>query len=370
MLHVVGSMDRGGAESWIMNLLRSVDRDKYQFEFCCTRGEPGVFKEEIESLGGVVHLCSVSPFHSFRRRFLDILKTNKYDVVHSHVWLFSGIILRVANKFGVSSRVAHSHTSRSKDGDSLYRAAYQFFMRRLIAQNSTACLACAEQSGVALYGQYWGSSEKYKVLYCSINNDFFGTSYYRKTSKEDLGISANTFVIGNVGNLRRPKNHSFFLDIAVQFLKSCPDSIFYVAGEGELREELEDKAQRLGIANKVVFAGVRNDVPALMTNVFDCFLFPSLYEGMPLTLVEAAAAGLYTVCSDTITSEATAVNPELFEVLSLENSPAQWAKALKRALEKKPVDPSEAFDIVENSHFTNKHCLLELNKVYVGDVEG
>jgi len=171
-------------------------------------------------------------------------------------------------------------------------------------------------------------------------------------------------VIGSVGNLRRAKNHVFFLDIAAELVKIRPEAYFFIAGEGDLRPQLEAKAKSLAIENRVIFAGMRDDVPRLLMNVFDVLLFPSLYEGMPVTLVEAAAAGLPVVCSDNITTEATTVISELFTRLSLKSPAEVWAKAVDKSLTKGRIPHEKAYDIVKNSHFSVDYCLKELGKIY------
>jgi glycosyltransferase involved in cell wall biosynthesis len=152
--------------------------------------------------------------------------------------------------------------------------------------------------------------------------------------------------------------------VAAEFVKFQPKARFFVAGEGPLRPQLEAKARDLGIAQRVNFAGLRKDVPQLLMNVFDVFLFPSLWEGMPLGLVEAAAAGLRTVCSDVITPEATDVMPEAFTRLSLKLPASEWARALHQAANQGRIDQQRAFKVVAESHFSTRQSLRELKGIY------
>lgn len=364
VLHFIGSMERGGAESWLMSLLRKADKSKLQMDFCVVQNKEGIYANEIKSLGSTIHICPVKNFLNFDRRLAILFDKTQYDAVHSHLWDFSGQILKVAYKKNIPVRIAHSHNTQSKYKKTLYRRAYSKLMRHQILKYSTNCLGCSRGASAALFGKDWEQNPKCRVLYCSIDTDLFAMGKKVSLIKSDLSINDKTCVIGNIGNLRTQKNHTFLIDIAVEFIKIRPSSLFFVAGEGELRTQLEQKAREFGISDKIIFAGVRQDVPNLMTDVFDIFLFPSLYEGMPLTLIEAACAGLRCVCSDTITKEATDINPELFDRLGLDVPARKWAKVLYDSLDKTKVNKIKAFEIVENSHFSTKFSLKELTKIY------
>jgi glycosyltransferase involved in cell wall biosynthesis len=202
------------------------------------------------------------------------------------------------------------------------------------------------------------------VLYTSIDVEEFRPGQSPTVTKGDFGIPCDAVVIGHVGSFRLAKNHGFLLDIAAEIIKRRPDAYFFLAGDGRLRDEAEAKARRLGISNKVIFAGNRHDVPQLMMNLFDLLLFPSVYEGMPLTLVEAAAAGLRVVCSDVITTEATDVLPEAFTRLSLDLGPERWAEVVNKVVKKGRIQRDYAYGCVRRSHFSDEFSLRELMKVY------
>jgi glycosyltransferase involved in cell wall biosynthesis len=293
-----------------------------------------------------------------------IFREGGYDAVHSHVWNFSGPVLKAAKNAGISVRVAHSHNTKSKYPLSIYRKIYSWWTRRMILKYATHCLGCSSEAAAALFGSKWLTNPKCRILYCSIDINLFSENRKPSVCKTDLGFPEDVLVVGNVGNLRKQKNHTFFLDIAAEVIKEESRAYFFVAGEGELRPELEAKAERLGIADHIVFAGVRNDVPDLLRAVFDAFLFPSLYEGMPLSMVEAAAAGLRVIYSDTITPEAATAIPELFTRVSLSDSAGTWAKAVLSSLRSGKLSQGKAYGLVLNSHFSPFYCLKELHKVY------
>ena len=364
VLHVIGSMVRGGAESWLMSLLRTADRQELAMDFCALSGQPGHYADEIEALGGRIHCCADRPYRSFPKRLGRILRDNDYDVIHSHVWSFSGPILKIAHRSKVPLRIAHSHNTQSKHRPTTLRRLYTWWARHLTLKHATHCLACARGAAAALFGSDWERLGNCRVLYCSIDVETFRPEANAAAMKPDVGLPPDAIVVGNVGNLRRQKNHTFFLDIAAKLAAIEGRAYFFVAGEGELRPELEAKAADLGIADRVIFAGVRNDVPRLLTQVFDVLLFPSLYEGMPLVLVEATAGGLRSVCSDTITEEATDWFHKAFTRLLLDASPEAWAQAVKAALAKGKIGNTVGYEAARNSHFAVDYSLGELRDIY------
>lgn len=369
VLHIEESMARGGAESWLMTLLRKADRRTLEMDFCALKGEKGDFAREIESLGSKIIPCSIKPLRTFKKRLANIIKAGHYDVVHSHVWSFNGLILKIAHGCGVPVRVAHSHTTRSLHPPSVCRTIYGRCMRHLILKHATDCIGCAAEAMAPLFGPNWRKSDKCRILYCSIDVDTFSPDRSYEINKSHFGFQPDVVVIGNVGNIRTPKNHTFFLDIAAELLQLNPKARFLIVGDGPLKEQMKNKAKMLKIDDRVIFAGVRSDVPQLLMNVLDVFLFPSLWEGMPLALIEAAAAGLPVVCSDIITNETTDVIPQLFTRLSLDLPAEKWAAAVNDALEKGRMDQKQAYNIVKDSHFSVEYSLQELALIYGCDQE-
>lgn len=364
VLHLVGGMQPGGAENWLMKLLRKADRNVLQMDFCVAMLQKGRYEEEIESLGSKIVRIPIKPFLTYQHRLARILRKNQYDVVHSHGWLFSGIVLKVANHCNVPIRIAYCHTTRDEYRASLYRKLYAGLMKHLIMKHATHCLACCSEAASTLFGPEWNSTDKCRLLYTSVDVEEFRPGQSPTVKKGDFGIPSDAVVIGHVGTFRLAKNHTFLLDIAAEIIKRGERAFFVLAGDGELRTETEAKAQRLGITDRVVFVGTRDDVPQLMMHLFDVLLFPSVYEGMPLTLVEAAAAGLRVVCSDVITNEATDVLPEAFTRLSLDLGPEQWTAAVTNAIRKGRIQHDYAYDCVRRSHFSDEFSLRELMKVY------
>ena len=363
VLHVIGSMRQGGAETWLMDILRNSDKSKIQMDFCELKEGNSFFTSEIMKSGSSVFKIPVKNIKIFKRNFINLLKKQNYNIVHSHVWSFSGQILKYASLAKVPVRISHSHNTKGKHKDSIYRKIYSYWMRHLIFKYSTACVACGKLAAESLYGQSWEKRQKVCIIYCSINTEQISQAYDSDYQYKMTNIPQNAIVIGHAGKMSNQKNHSFLLDIAKETINRNENVYFFLAGDGELKESLYEKACKLGINDKIIMPGMRDDIPKLLVNIFDAFLFPSLFEGMPLSLVEAATAGLQIVYSDTITDEAEVI-PELFTKISLDKPAFFWAEELLKVVEKKKMPLQEAYNITSKSSFTNNKSLDNLIKLY------
>ncbi len=363
VLHIIGGMVRGGAENWVMSLLRKANSDILEMDICTTTKEKQAHDDEIIALGRKLIHCELKPVLTFPKRLAQIIRDGDYGVIHSHLWFFSGLVLKVAYRCNIPVRIAYSHSTRIKP-PSLYRTLYSWYMRRLISKYATHRLGCASEAMVALFGDKWQNMKNARVLYCSIDVDSYRPGQLRRIGKSDFGLADDSIVVGHIGDFRLIKNHTFFLDIAAELVKIQPRAHFFFAGAGELRQKMEEKAKSLGLSSRVIFAGVRDDVPQLLMHLFDVLLFPSFYEGLPLVLVEAASAGIRTVCSDVITSEATDVLPDLFTRLSLDLPAKEWAVAVVDAIKKGPMPREYSYKQVKESHFSVDYSLRELMSIY------
>ncbi|MHB8647541.1 MAG: glycosyltransferase [Thermomicrobiales bacterium] len=369
ILHVLGMMERGGAETWLMHILRMIDRDRYQMDFLVHVTEPQDYDDEIRALGSAVILCphTRQPLR-YAREFARILKEHgPYDVVHSHVHQYSGLVLRLAKRAGVPVRIAHSHLDASayEAHASPQRKAYLRLMRHWIDRNMTAGLSVSNQAATDLFGPDWERDPRHRMLFCGIDMEPFNQYACRAAVRAEMGIPEGAFVVGHVGRFTTQKNHVFLLAIAAELLASEPDTRFLLIGEGELRAEMEERAARLGIADRVIFAGSRSDVPRLMLGAMDVFLLPSLYEGLPLVLMEAQAAGLPSLFSDTISCEADIVSPLAYR-RALAETPRAWAEALRAIRAAGPtITREEAHAVAAATPFNVRTSWNLLERVYV-----
>lgn len=320
VLQVVTYMGRGGLESMIMNYYRHIDREKIQFDFLVHRQERAAFDDEIESLGGRIYrLPRLVPWSknylSALNHFFD--EHSEYKVIHVHQDCLSSVILKVAAQHNVSVRIAHSHNANQ---DRNLKYPIKLWYRRSIPQYATNLFACGKDAGDWMFS---------RAPYQIINNAIDAAAYSYDTKKriemrQKLGLR-DELVVGHVGRFNPQKNHPFLLDIFATLLKKEPNAVLLLVGGGENMPKTQAKAHALGIAEHVRFLGVRSDVADLM-QAMDVFVFPSLYEGLGIVLIEAQAAGLPCVVSDTIPREAYLTDLVVAEKLS--SSTEKWADTI------------------------------------------
>lgn len=327
ILHVLGGLNRGGAETWLLQVLRRINRSKYQFDFLVHTHQPCAYDDEVRSLGAGVISCPppADPVR-YTRAFLRILREHgPYDCVHSHVHRFSGYVLTVARLAGVPARIAHSHLSDTESDTA--RPFYHHAMANLLKLNATAGLAVSEKAATSLFGEKWRSSPRWRIAHLGIDLSPFSQPVDGHRLRTELGISYEAFVVGHVGRFFPQKNHTFLLEIARHVCAANSKAVFLLIGDGPLRREIEARAAEFGLAHRVKFIGLRDDVAPLMKGIMDVFLLPSLYEGFPMVLIEAQAAGLPCVISDTIAPETT-ICPQLVTRLSLHDAVSSWADSI------------------------------------------
>jgi glycosyltransferase involved in cell wall biosynthesis len=271
----------------------------------------------------------------------------------------------LAHYFGVPKRIAHSHNDTSlNDGRSgLWRKLYLLTTEWFIRRQSTIGLACSSHAATNLFGKSWKNNPRRRVLYCGIDLEPFKSSVDRDEVRRELGIPSDAFVLGHVGRFAEQKNHDFLLDIFVEVVRREPCAYLLLVGDGPLREAVVQKTQRLGLIDKVIFSGMRPDVPRLMLGAMDVFLFPSHHEGLPLVLIEAQAAGLPTVISDAVPAEAV-IAPELIKTLSLKDDKVIWARAVADSINSRQHG-GESQQLVSNSRFNVIHSIVELCSLYL-----
>lgn len=366
ILHIVGSMDTGGVETWLMHVLRRIDRDRYKFDFLTHTTKHCFYDQEIRLLGcRIVPCVHLSQPWRYAWNFWRILKKyGPYDVVHSHVHHFNGLLLFLAYCAGVQKRIAHSHSDTSlNDGSAgLWRKLYIWITEWLICRCATTGLACSSQAAANLFGSNWKKDSRWQVLYCGIDLEPFIKSVDRIEIRQELGIPSDAFVLGHVGRFVELKNHDFLLSMFAEVVHQAPRAYLLLVGDGPLRKKIKQKVQRLGLLDKVIFVGVRPDVPRLMLGAMDVFIFPSLYEGLGLVLVEAQAAGLPAVISDTVPSEAIIV-PELIKTLGFKDGVVAWVKAVVNSANLRQAG-RESQQRVRESCFNINHSVIELCNVY------
>ena len=318
ILQVVTYMGRGGIESMLMNYYRCIDRTQIQFDFLVHRDFRADFDDEIEALGGKIYrLPPLNPFSAgYRKALREFFQSHTYRVVHCHLNYLSGVILSEAKKVGVPHAIAHAHNTAAQKN-------IKYLVKRLYSRNipkyADTLLACGQQAGYAIFGDH-----TFSVMPNAINTEkYLYNEQLRDQKRRDLGLGEEMVLI-HVGRFDYQKNHAFLIDVFAQVLRVAPSTVLLLAGDGEMRTTIEEKAARLLPAGSVRFLGVRKDIPELL-QAADVFVFPSHFEGLPVTMIEAQAAGLPCAMSNRITSECIMTN--LVKVLPIDD-PKVWAEAI------------------------------------------
>lgn len=331
ILHVLGRLDRGGAEAMVMNLYRCMDRSRIQFDFILHTQDECAYSEEVRSLGGrifSVPAFSMGTAAGYRKAWKALFQEHpEWKILHSHVRSTASLYLPIARKSGLKT-IIHSHNTASGSGISaLVKTMLQYPLR----YQADFLFACSEAARKWLYGEKACQSKRFYLLKNAIDTErFVFREEIREKKRKELGISEKAFVIGHIGRFEEQKNHKFLLDIyeALQiYVNEERECVLLLIGEGKLEEAVRQQAEHKNMKN-VRFLGSRADVSELLS-AMDCFLFPSLFEGLPVTLIEAQAAGLPVIASDTITKE-VAITP-LVQMLSLEQGTEEWAEQVMRA---------------------------------------
>ena len=322
---IVGKWLGGGVEAVVMNYYRHLDHSKIQFDFICDDDSTNIPYDEIEKLGGKVIL--ITPYQKvfkYQRELRRVLRDGKYKIVHSHINTLSVFPLYAAKKVGVPVRIAHSHSTTNKKEwkKNLLKQVLRPFSRKY----ATNYMCCSELAGRWLFGDKAYDEGKVYLLNNAIDLDKFKyDKKIRDKKRKELGIKEDTIVIGHIGRFVAQKNHIFLIDIFNQFHKKEKNSILLLAGQGPLQEEIKNKVRELGLNDSVRFLGQRNDANELY-QVFDVFLLPSLYEGLPVVGVEAQASGLLCFFSDDMTKETKVLDSTVF--MSLSNADDEWATSI------------------------------------------
>lgn len=338
ILHVLGGLDAGGAESFVMNLYRSVDRTQVQFDFIKHVSQKGMFEDEILSLGGKIFTC---PRYTGKNHFTYckwwndfFLNHPEYKIIHGHVRSTSAIYLSIAKKHGLTT-IAHSHsTSNGKGLLGLVKTIMQYPTRYI----ADYLFSCSDLAGKWMYGEKATKQDNYQMIPNGIDiHRFTYSEAKRKIVRQSLGILEDEFVIGHIGRFTKPKNHIFLLQTFSAYLKKHPHSWLLLVGDGTLLQPMKKICGQMNIMNHVIFTGARSNTEDYY-QAMDVFAFPSLWEGLPVSVVEAQASGLPCLISDNITRNVQLTSlPKYLPVTDM----TAWLNAFEIESQKKRTGCSE-----------------------------
>ena len=331
ILHYVSKMYRGGLETYIMELYRNIDRNKYQFHFAVHSEENYAYNDEIIKLGGKIIVFpkySQNPI-KYRRLWDTFWESNKekYHAFHYHNNSLSNIeSIRSATSRGFKNIIVHGHSSSAKGKkaqivyDLLHKINQNYINNRKFTR-----LAVSEEAAIWMYGPKEVDRNNVRVVLNGINYDkFVFDKLKRESLRKDLNMK-DDFVIGHVGNFRTVKNHEFLIKVYSQIIKKNKQSKLVLLGDGELKKDIIQYSKQLGVYDNVIFLGNKPNVTDYL-NAMDTFVFPSLYEGLGLSAIEAQINGLPVIYSDTVPKiiEIT----EYCESLSLGDSYDNWSNKI------------------------------------------
>jgi len=357
VLHVVNNLNRGGAETMIMNLYRNINRNQIQFDFLCLRNLNGDYESEIEKLGGTIYKIYDTQFFSKLKKIYQLFKQNQFNVIHSHIMFYSGIIQFLSFCAGIKIRITHSHSSNDLKKMTFFRRIYLSFSRILINVFTTDYLSCGKKAGKYLYG----SRKKFLVINNGIDLDL-----YKSVTKEnivqlknELHIKKDDFIIGHIGSFIDVKNHEYFIDFCKEMLKITTNFKIVLVGTGEKYEKIIESVKQNNLEPFFCFTGLRSDTPVFM-NMFDIFLMPSLYEGFPLTVVEALAGNCICFLSNRIPTE-TRIIPERVYFFDLDSPKFELIQQIRKC-KKEELD---VYTCLIEKGFSIKNMVQTMSNIYL-----
>lgn len=368
VLNLFTIMNRGGAETMVMNYYRNINRDKIQFDFLVHRFEKGAYDDEIIKMGGrIYHAMPISPlnihkYKSFLKDFFKIHK-NEYLIIHSHMSELGYYAVKEAKKQGIPIRICHAHNAPHIFNIKMFisnKIILRNYLKFMIKPYITHRFICGYEAGDWLYGK------KYRDTFIMLNNaisieDFKYNKAIEEEQKLKYGLSRK-FIIGHIGRFCEQKNHKFLIDIFCEILSKKNNAVLVMIGSGENEDVIKNYVLQKGIEKNVIFLGTRSDVNKVI-QMFDILLFPSLFEGLPVTLIEAQAAGLLCVISDTIPKQCIITNNVITE--SLKQNAVVWARAvLEKSETYKKNDTSNQ---IIKAGYDIKTSALKLEEFYINE---
>ncbi len=357
ILHIVGRMDRAGAETLLMNLYRAIDRDRFQFDFVYFTADACAFDDEIEALGGRIVRIGAGNALSRCLALWRVLRRGGWGTVHAHTLCSIGLHLLAARLAGVPQRVAHSHNTADDNSHALLGRAYQRAMIKLIGWTATCRVACGKAAAAYLFP---GRSDVVVIPNAIAIERFTGAS--GAACRSALGVEPDCLLILHAARLMPVKNHLRSVRIALALLDAGVDFRMAFVGDGAERDAVAAAIEAAGLEHRILLAGVQANVAEWMAAA-DVMLMPSLYEGFPVVLVESQAAGLPAVISAGISPEVD-LGLGLVQPVDLARSDADWAECLIHAASAAPVAEADRRQVLEARGFSDQSGVQMLTRIY------
>jgi glycosyltransferase involved in cell wall biosynthesis/O-antigen/teichoic acid export membrane protein len=349
VIHVLGSLGRGGVEMRLVEVMKYLDPKEVKLDFCSLSGQVGVLDSEVIKLGGRIHHLGLSLKFPFK--FIALLKKQKYNAVHSHVFLFSGYILFLAMIAGIPIRIIHFRSTHDGQNLSSRRKLQRSVGRWLASISATRVLGVSEATLTSGWGKSHKDDSRCVVVYNGFTNDESNQAY-KKNSIPEINITGSGPLIVHVGRFTPAKNHLRLLEIFSEYLKTNQDATLLLVGRGETPEESLsiERASQPDLFNRVIFTGLRTDVRKIL-GAADLLLFPSLWEGLPGVVIEALLEKTPVLASDLPGVREIDARSEGISLLSLEENNSVWANKMNETIAKQAkisLDPGEPFNLETN----------------------
>ncbi len=367
VLHIMGGLNRGGLETFVMNMYRTMDRSQVQFDFLLAQICGGDYAEEAKSLGANIYALpprnkGVKVYRTALDQFFR--EHHDYMAIHMHISSLSSIDpAYYAKKYGIPVRIFHSHSSSVQKSLKTYwvHTILHYLNKPKVRTWATHYLGCSDKALDWLYK--WTGVRAKAIM---INNGIDTSRYVysaevRSRIREEFQISEGAFVLGHVGRFIPLKNQTFLLDILTEIRKQRPETMLLLIGTGDTIENVRSRAKEKGVDKQVIFTGVRSNVNELM-QAMDCFVMPSWFEGLPVSLVEAQAAGLPIVASDTISHDSDMTGTILFR--SIKESASLWAEDICTWVTK--WGRPDNIQKIKDAGFDSYETAIKLKDIYYG----
>lgn len=363
ILMVLGNTGRGGSQSYAMNILRNIHRDRYHIDFVVYKNPEEGYGSEMEHLGCKIFIVPQFKGYNYfncKKAWEQLLSNEQYDVIHGHASNAAFIYLKIAKKKGCKT-ILHSHSAGFR-GNKLE----QFIKRRFSSEGKKYAdyrFSCSEKASEKLFGQNYKTFSNYYLLPNAINVEKYKfNSNTRNYIREKIGVVDNSvFICGHVGSFSMPKNHKLLFEIFKKIKSRKPNSKLLLCGEGPLEKEILALINNNNLKEDVVMTGnIPNVFDYMMA--MDVLIFPSLFEGLPVTVVEAQAAGLPVVMSDVITPEVKLT--DIVKTCSLDDSVEKWVNCVLTFDKFDKIERESYNRIIQTSRFNMVESIKDLEEIY------
>lgn len=360
ILHILPQFQPGGGmERVVMNYFKFIDHQSFRFDILTHKIEDESYKREIENNGGQVYLYpsfNIQNLSSIIKEYKNLLSVSKYDAVHCHMANAAFLYLKIAKDVDVPIRILHSHQDHY--ADSFIHTIRNIPLIGIGKRYANINLACSKESGDFLFGD-----NKYTILRNSIDVAAFAfSSEKREKKRKEFCVNHNQIVFANIGRLCSQKNQKFVLTLFSDLIKKIPNSLLLIVGDGDLEIALHNYAKQLNIESSVRWYKHVTDMDAIYQAI-DVLLFPSLYEGFPMTLVEAQTAGVMCYVSETITDDVLLTNRIV--KLPINQGVEPWVEEISN-MQMSSVNREIEVESVKKQGYDIRSTLDVLEKIYMG----